>query len=105
MGQLVAEHRDLYRGVVPVADDEGDPGRWDEDVAVAAAESGDPHQVKLVEACRRGFEITGDAGFLEASRTVTGLDRSAERRRPVARSSGGATKSRIGGPCYSRRPT
>jgi hypothetical protein len=74
VGQLVAEHRDLYRGVVPVAGDDGDPGRWDEEVAVAAVESHDAHEVKLVEACRRGFEITGDAGFIWASRTVTGLD-------------------------------
>jgi hypothetical protein len=41
---------------------------------VAAVESHDAHEVKLVEACRRGFEMTGDAGFLRASRTVTGLD-------------------------------
>jgi hypothetical protein len=75
VGQLAAEHQDLYRGVVPVEDRDLDPTGWDDDLARAAAESGDPHQVKLVEACRRGFEIIGDAGFLEASRTVTGLDR------------------------------
>jgi hypothetical protein len=77
VSQLAAEHQDLYRGVVPVADRDGDrhPTGWDDDLAEAAAESGDAHQVKLVEACRRGFEVTGDAGFFEASRTVTGLDR------------------------------
>ncbi len=75
VGQLAAEHQDLFRGVVPVADRDPDATGWDDDLARAAAESGDPHQVKLVEACRRGFEVTGDAGFLEASRTVTGLDR------------------------------
>ena len=33
----------------------------------------DPHQVKLVEACRRGHAATGDPAFAAAAETVTGL--------------------------------
>lgn len=43
------------------------------ELARAAAASGDPHQVKLVEACLRGFESTGDAVFATAAATVTRL--------------------------------
>ena len=39
------------------------------DLARAAAASGDPHQVKLVEACRRGFDATGDPAFAAAARS------------------------------------
>jgi hypothetical protein len=39
----------------------------------AAVSSLDPHQVKLVEACRRGFAATGDPAFAAAAQTVTGL--------------------------------
>ncbi len=42
------------------------------ELAVSAAESRDPHQVKLVEACRRGVVASGDPAFLAAARTVTG---------------------------------
>jgi hypothetical protein len=40
---------------------------------VAAVRSLDPHQVKLVEACRRGHAATGDPAFAAAAETVTGL--------------------------------
>jgi hypothetical protein len=72
--QLRAEHRSLYRGTKPMAhvDDEA---RWDDGVAVAASRSYDPHQIKLVEACRRGFDLTGDSGFIVAAETVTGSRR------------------------------
>jgi hypothetical protein len=53
-----------------MAEGEG-PGVWDDDVADAASRSYDPHQVKLVEACRRGFGITGDVGFIVAAETAT----------------------------------
>jgi hypothetical protein len=33
----------------------------------------DPHQVKLVEACRRGLAAAGDPAFAAAAETVTGL--------------------------------
>ena len=42
-------------------------------VTVAAVRSLDPHQVKLVEACRRGHAATGDPAFAAAAETVTGL--------------------------------
>ena len=42
-------------------------------LAVAAVRSLDPHQVKLVEACRRGHAATGDPAFAAAAETVTGL--------------------------------
>ncbi len=67
--QLEAEHGSLYRGTA-VAGDLGEPD-WDDGVAFAAAESYDPHQVKLIEACRRGFDSTGDAGFVAAAQLVT----------------------------------
>jgi hypothetical protein len=66
--QLEAEHVSLYHRT-PIADvDESD---WDDGVSLAASKSYDPHQVKLVEACRRGFDITGDAGFVVAAQAVT----------------------------------
>jgi hypothetical protein len=34
----------------------------------------DPHQVKLVEACQRGYAATGDPAFAAAAETVTGLN-------------------------------
>ena len=43
------------------------------ELAAVAAASGDPHQVQLVEACKRAFESTGDAVFAAAAATVTGL--------------------------------
>ena len=72
--QLRAEHRSLYQGATPMVDVDGG-ARWEDDVAVAAAHSHDPHQIKLVEACRRGFDLTGDSGFVVAAGTVTGLRR------------------------------
>jgi hypothetical protein len=54
-----------------------EPG-WDDELAGLAVASGDPHQVKLVEACRRAYRASHDptlAGpFLDAARTVTGHD-------------------------------
>jgi hypothetical protein len=43
------------------------------ELTVAAVRSLDPHQVKLVEACRRGHAATGDPAFAAAAETVTGL--------------------------------
>ena len=48
----------------------GPPGG---ELAGAAVHSLDPHQVKLVEACRRGLAATGDPAFAAAAETVTGL--------------------------------
>jgi hypothetical protein len=70
VAQLRAEHRSLYRGVTPMTHDQHDPC-WDDNASVVASRSYDPHQIKLVEACRRGFEITKDHGFALAAQTVT----------------------------------
>ena len=70
VAQLRAEHENLYRDVTRMADDQNIRG-WEDSVAVAASESHYPHQIKLVEACYRGFEITGDAGFVVAAKRVT----------------------------------
>ena len=56
------------------------PSRWPNSAAgpqgtelvQAAVSSLDPHQVKLVEACRRGLAATGDPAFAAAAQTVTG---------------------------------
>ncbi len=71
VGQLQVEHDRLYRGA-RVA--EPDAAGWDDGAPESAATGGDPHEVKLVEACRRGFEATGDGAFATAARVVVGLD-------------------------------
>ncbi len=67
--QLRAEHRSLYRDVVPQVS--GSEACWAEEPVVAASISYDPHQIKLVEACRRAFQITADPAFLLAAEVVT----------------------------------
>jgi hypothetical protein len=74
--QLEAEHRSLYRRVRPPAD--ADEGHWNGRTVQDASESYDAHQIKLVEACLRGFQLTGDSGFSQAAEVVTS---SAERAR------------------------
>jgi hypothetical protein len=72
LAQIRAEHIALYRDTIPV--DEPRPGALPRnELARAAAHSRDAHQVKLVEACRRGTEATGDPAFAAAAQTVTGL--------------------------------
>jgi hypothetical protein len=70
--QLLAEHRSLYRDVVPQVI--GSAATWDEATVVAASCSYDSHQIKLVEACRRAFQITADPAFLRAAEVVTSGD-------------------------------
>lgn len=71
LSQLEAEHRVLYREVSPIPVSDADD-KWDSRlVAQRAVASFDPHQVKLVEACRRGFNLTGDPHFMVAARLVT----------------------------------
>jgi hypothetical protein len=70
VAQLVAEHEVLFAGQ-PSSGGEGDDAPWDDKVVATAARSFDPHQVKMVEACRRGFELTGDSGFILGARVVT----------------------------------
>jgi hypothetical protein len=67
--QLQAEHVALYRGVTQVRGD--GEATWSDQSVVAASTSYDAHQIKLVEACHRGFEMTGDPAFSLAAQTVT----------------------------------
>jgi hypothetical protein len=67
--QLQAEHRSLYRGAL--AKDETEEARWNDQTIVNASRSYDAHQIKLVEACYRGFQLNGDQAFLRAAETVT----------------------------------
>ena len=72
LAQVHAEHAVLYAATEPVTQPHpaSPPGS---ELAVAAVRSLDPHQVKLVEACRRGHAATGDPAFAAAAETVTGL--------------------------------
>jgi hypothetical protein len=72
LAQLRAEHAAMYRGAVGVTSVRA-LGVDDEELARTAAASNDPHQVKLVEACRRGSRATGDPVFAAAAETVTRL--------------------------------
>jgi hypothetical protein len=69
--QLRAEHAALFRDVTPWSGEVGAEG-WDDAVELAASQSYDSHQIKLVEACHRGFAATGDLTFVAAAATVTG---------------------------------
>lgn len=72
LAQVHAEHAALYRGAEPT--ERAEPvGASDDRLAHVAADSQDPHQVKLVEACRRGYAATGDPIFAAAAETVTGV--------------------------------
>ena len=72
LAHVRAEHAALYAATEPVTQPHPvrPPGSA---LAVAAVRSLDPHQVKLVEACRRGHAATGDPAFAAAAETVTGL--------------------------------
>jgi hypothetical protein len=72
LAQVYAEHASLYRGATPT-EPAGLSGASDDQLARVAADSRDPHQVKLVEACRRGYAATGDPTFAAAAETVTGV--------------------------------
>jgi hypothetical protein len=71
LAQVRAEHAALYGGrdreaAAPTAEE------WDRSLVPVAAGSRDAHQVKLVEACRRGWEATGDGAFAAAAKRVSG---------------------------------
>jgi hypothetical protein len=72
LAQVQAEHLALYsrarQNVAPQP-----AGASGQDLARVAEASLDPHQVKLVEACRRGFQLSGDQVFAAAAETVTGV--------------------------------
>jgi hypothetical protein len=70
LSQLEAEHRELYHDVIPAAVGDTDD-EWDSQFARSAIRSFDPHQIKLVEACLRGLNLTGDPHFIAAARLVT----------------------------------
>ena len=72
LAHVLAEHAALYAATEPVTQPHpaSPPGS---ELAMAAVRSLDPHQVKLVEACRRGHAATGDPAFAAAAETVTGL--------------------------------
>ncbi len=70
LAQVRAEHGALYAGTSPTEAPEA-PGIDPADLIGKAEQSGDPHQVKLVEACMRGARATGDPAFAAAAETVT----------------------------------
>lgn len=72
LAQVHAEHAVLYAGTEPV-DEPRPAGPRGDELTLAAVRGLDPHQVKLVEACRRGLAATGDPAFAAAAETVTGL--------------------------------
>jgi hypothetical protein len=71
LAQVRAEHAVLYARTQPVAQLRPVSPLGNE-LVQAAVSSLDPHQVKLVEACRRGLAATGDPAFAAAAQTVTG---------------------------------
>jgi hypothetical protein len=71
LAQIQAEHAAMFVGTHPVGRVER-AGHWDDELAGLAATGGDAHQVKLVEACRRGFAIGGDSLFAAAAEQVSG---------------------------------
>ncbi len=71
LAQVRAEHAVLYARTQPVAELRP-AGPQGTELVQAAVSSLDPHQVKLVEACRRGLAATGDPAFAVAAQTVTG---------------------------------
>jgi hypothetical protein len=72
LARVHAEHAALYAGTEPVTRPHP-AGPRGSDLTAAAVRSLDPHQVKLVEACRRGHAATADPAFAAAAETVTGL--------------------------------
>lgn len=72
LAQLHAEHAAMFQGS-QVAEETRVAGVSELELAEAAVESGDVHQVKLVEACRRGLAITGSPLFSAAAEQATGL--------------------------------
>jgi len=71
LGILRSEHALLYGSAERIRPF-GPDGEWHDGVADSAAASLDPHQVKLVEACRRGYTASADGAFAAASRLVVG---------------------------------
>jgi Questin oxidase-like len=72
LAQVEAEHEALYARARQ-ANEPVPAGASGRRLAVAAEASLDPHQVKLVEACRRGSQLSGDPVFAAAAEIVTGV--------------------------------
>jgi hypothetical protein len=72
LAQLLAEHDSIFHDVTSAHVNDAD-GEWDTLIAKGAVASFDSHQVKLVEACVRGLNLTGDPHFTAAARVVTGI--------------------------------
>jgi hypothetical protein len=62
LAQARAEHGSLHRGASP-ADQPRPANLRGNELALTAVRSRDAHQVKLVEACQRGQDATGDPAF------------------------------------------
>lgn len=73
VAQLEAELAALYPTMASAGRQPS--GEHFDEAARRAVTSGDPHQVKLVEACRRGFAADRDGAFLVAAEVATGLSR------------------------------
>ncbi len=71
LAQVRAEHGALYSGIQPT-EAPALPGSDPADLIGTAERSGDPHQVKLVEACMRGSRAIDEPAFAAAAETVTG---------------------------------
>lgn len=67
--QIRADLGALYGAAAP-GPAAGAPVAWDDGIAGRVADSRNAHQVKLVEACRRGFVATGDDAFAAAAARV-----------------------------------
>jgi len=72
LAQVEAEHRALYAGARPVARFQV-AGVPEAELVREAERSGDPHEVKLVEAALRGLSLSADPVFVAAAETVTGF--------------------------------
>lgn len=74
LAQLGAEHATMFQASQAVEEPRvaGVPAV---ELAQTAAQSGDVHQVKLVEACRRGLAISGSPLFPAAAEVATGRAR------------------------------
>jgi hypothetical protein len=70
LAQLEVDHARLYAGGPASGSPTARPGS-DHELVLLAATGRDAHQVKLVEACRRGLAITGDPVFLGAASRAT----------------------------------
>jgi len=71
LARVRADHASFYGAATPPVPTIAATMAWPA-VSSDAAASHDPHQVKLVEACKRGWEATGDGAFTRAATIVTG---------------------------------